>query len=137
MPRFAPLFRSRIAQRLVLQAIGGNAQRLTVGNQARPIRADEVHHGATEPHVPMEPQAAVHGVDHAIATFGELAGIGGAVGDTQTRSAARGIRVFSDGGEIRHGRHSNGEITSRDGCTSRGLSQRERRPEAGPAFSSG
>ena len=73
MPCVSPQARSRIFQRLELQPVGRNADGAAVRQQERSIGRDEVCEFAAFPLMTVQPQAAVHRVDHSIAAFGELA----------------------------------------------------------------
>lgn len=73
MPRRAPLSGPRILERLVLETPRRKARPRAVGEQLLPIRADEMRQQLSLPAMPVQPQSAVHGVDHPVAPTGELA----------------------------------------------------------------
>jgi len=64
---------SRILEGLELQSFGGNSDPASVGKQALPVCGNEVREPPSLPDVPMEPEAAIHGVDHSVATEPEFA----------------------------------------------------------------
>lgn len=72
MPGFAPLRRARILEGMMLQASRGNADTLPPNEQSLAVRRHKVRHRPSEPHVPMQPQAAVHRMHHAVAAAREL-----------------------------------------------------------------
>lgn len=72
MPCVAARRASRIFQWLELQALERNADRKAVLDEKGFVRGYEVSHRTTSPHVAMQPQPAVHGVDHPVAAFREL-----------------------------------------------------------------
>lgn len=72
MPRVATDAVARILERMELQALRRNTHALAPREEPRPVHGDEVRHRAPEPHVPMQPEAAVHGVDHPDAPIGKL-----------------------------------------------------------------
>lgn len=76
MPGVAPNTGAGVLQWLVLQPFRWNANGLPILEQAPPVRRDEMCHGPPEPDMAMEPQAALHGVDHPIASARELAVLG-------------------------------------------------------------
>jgi hypothetical protein len=73
MPCLPPDPRARVFEGLELEAIGGEADAAAVVEEAGPIGRDEMRHGVSLPHVAMQPETAVHRVDHPIATLLELA----------------------------------------------------------------
>jgi hypothetical protein len=73
VPRFATLARAWILERFVLQASKGKTHRASIFDQALAIGGDQVRHGATLPDMAMEPQAAIHRVDHPLSATRELA----------------------------------------------------------------
>src|SRR5687768_4317649 len=73
MPGVVPLAGARVLQGFPLQALLRQPDPAAVREQAFAIRGHQVRHGATKPDVAMEPEAAVHRVDHSIATPSELA----------------------------------------------------------------
>jgi hypothetical protein len=77
----------RVLERLELQLVERETYALTIGQKALPVDGYEVRHGTTLPHVAVEPEPTVHGVDHPLAAFLELSvgwplgvGHGGSVG---------------------------------------------------------
>ncbi len=72
MPCIATLAAARIAERVELQACLREADASAPAQQAVAIDRHEMGESPTEPEVAMQPEAAVHGVDHAVTTAGEL-----------------------------------------------------------------
>jgi hypothetical protein len=68
--------RSRVTQRFPLQSLVRQAGTPTVGEEVFAVRGYEMGHGPPEPDVPVQPQPAVHRVDHAVAAAGEFPGDG-------------------------------------------------------------
>jgi len=73
MPGIAADTRAGILEWLELQAVGSDAHDSTVFEQQRLIGRDEVRHPATLPQMPVQPEAAIHGVDHPVTAVTELA----------------------------------------------------------------
>ena len=73
MPRVATLPGARILERLELQASGGQSRFRPVGEQERTVGGYQVRHRPPFPEMPVQPEAAVHGVDHPLASRRELA----------------------------------------------------------------
>ena len=73
MPRVAPIPRPGVLQRFVLETRGRQSHGAAVGEQALAIGRDEMGHRAALPDMAMEPETAVHRVDHPLATVVELA----------------------------------------------------------------
>lgn len=73
MPGVATDAGTRVLERLELESFGGNADSASVGEEALSVGRDEVRQEPSLPHVAMEPEAAIHGVDHSVATGVELA----------------------------------------------------------------
>jgi hypothetical protein len=63
---------TRILERLELQARGWNADCSTILEQPFSIGGNQVGHRTTLPDMSMEPESAVHGVDHSLAPRAEL-----------------------------------------------------------------
>jgi len=61
-----------ILQRLELESVLRQADGASVGEQQLAIGRDEVRHSSILPQMAMEPQPAIHGVDHSIAELFEL-----------------------------------------------------------------
>ena len=76
MPGVASSTRAGILQRLVLQPFGWNTDGSPILEQELPVRRHEVRHRPAEPDMAMEPQPAIHGVDHPIAPTREFAVLG-------------------------------------------------------------
>jgi hypothetical protein len=57
---------------MVLQSLGWNAHALGPGEESRSIGGHEVRHWAPHPDVPVQPESAVHCVNHAVAAQGKL-----------------------------------------------------------------
>ena len=72
MPRIPPASRARILQRLELESMLGKAKMLAEGDEFFAICRDHVGHGPAKPHVTVEPDPAIKGVDHSIAPTPEL-----------------------------------------------------------------
>jgi hypothetical protein len=64
---------ARILERFELERFGGDAHTPAIGEEQCSVRGDEVRHGPPLPYVSMEPQTAIHGVDHPIAPGAKLA----------------------------------------------------------------
>ena len=73
MPGIAALACTRVLEGLELEPGRGNTNVAAVREQQLLIRRHEVGHRAAFPHVPVHPQAAIHGVDHPIPAEEELA----------------------------------------------------------------
>src|SRR6185503_20753513 len=84
MPRIAANTGARVLERLVLQALCGNADGLAVLQQERLVRGDEVRHAPALPHMAMKPEPAIHCVDHPVTSLVEL---------SELQRAARGTIV--------------------------------------------
>ena len=67
MPGISSSARARIFQRPVLQALFAQAQLPSVADQLFAVCRDKVGEGLALPHMVMQPQAAVHRVDHSLA----------------------------------------------------------------------
>ncbi len=72
MPRFFPLSRPRILERLELQAVWWEAETAADFQEALAVRGNEVHQSPTVPDVTMKPHTTIHGVGHTVATIREL-----------------------------------------------------------------
>lgn len=72
MPGIAALAAARILERVILQSLGGNADARTPREETGAVRGHEMGHPSPEPNVPMQPETAVHRVDHSVAASGEL-----------------------------------------------------------------
>ena len=77
MPRVPPEPCARVLERLELQALLGEADSPAILEQPRAVGGDEMCHATPLPHVAVEPEAAVHGVDHPVAALLEFAVRGG------------------------------------------------------------
>ena len=73
MPRLASGSRARILERFVLKPFGRKSGVSTVREQQIAVGGNEVRHLASLPDVSMEPEAAIHGVDHSLAPRSEFA----------------------------------------------------------------
>jgi len=73
MPGIATHPGTRILERLELKSFGRNSDAASVGEEALSVSRNEMRERPTLPHVPMEPEAAIHGVDHSVAARAELA----------------------------------------------------------------
>ena len=105
VPSVASLTRARIAQRFELQATRRNAQGHAVRQQPLAIGTHQMHHGSAEPDVPMQPDTAVHRVDHAVAALDELACSDRTVGLEQPSVSACIVRIFNNRRERSHRSH--------------------------------
>lgn len=66
MPCVAPFTRARILERLVLQPLWRQPHAASICQQAFAVRGNEVSHRPAIPHVPVQPEAARHGVNHPL-----------------------------------------------------------------------
>ena len=73
MPRFATDARAGILEGFELKPLVGNADASTVCKETLTVRRNEVREWPSLPHVTMQPQSAIHRVDHSFATRPELA----------------------------------------------------------------
>jgi len=73
MPGFSAQTRARILQRLVLESTWLETDTRAVLEQPLSVGRHEVRHGAALPHVSMQPQTAIHGVNHPVAARREFA----------------------------------------------------------------
>jgi hypothetical protein len=98
MPRVASHAATWILERFVLQAGTWKTHRASIGDQALAIGGDEVRHWVTLPEMAMEPQAAIHRVNHPLTSQRELT-IGTVVERAVTvdRSAAHSRTVAMSG----------------------------------------
>src|SRR3954470_4124027 len=62
-----------ILERLELKSLGRNSSAASVGEEALSVSRDEMRESPSLPHVAMEPEAAIHGVDHSVAARAEFA----------------------------------------------------------------
>jgi len=65
MPGITPDTRARILERFVLETFGREANFTTVCEQALTIGGYQMRHGLPPVHVPVQPQAAIHGERHS------------------------------------------------------------------------
>lgn len=72
MPRVTANRRPWIFKRLELETLLAQANPLTIGDQALAICGNQVRHLVPLPHMTVQPQPAVHRVDHSIATVVEF-----------------------------------------------------------------
>lgn len=68
MPRVAAHTGARVTQWLELQPSLGKPGLGTIRQQPRAIGGDEVRHRTSFPDVAMQPESAIHGVNHSLAT---------------------------------------------------------------------
>ena len=73
MPRIATHACARILEWLELQTRLRDARGRSPCHEARTVGGDEVRHGPAFPDVSVQPEAAIHGVDHSVAARVELA----------------------------------------------------------------
>lgn len=76
MPGFATFVATWVLERMVLQALGWDADARAPRQQSLTVRGDEVGHRAAHPDVAVQPEAAVHRVNHAVATLRKLHPLG-------------------------------------------------------------
>ena len=88
MPRISTNSRAWVLQRLVLQPILGQADGTPVGEKKLAVSRYEVREASTAPEMAMEPQTAVHGVDHSITQLFEFFKRGRDVGHAAARLVA-------------------------------------------------
>ena len=72
MPGITPDPGAGILQWLELQPAFRQTHCASIPDQPFSVRRDEVRHFAPLPHMTVQPQATVHGVDHPLATLHEL-----------------------------------------------------------------
>jgi hypothetical protein len=72
MPCLVALSGAGILERMVLEPLGRQSYAITPRKEPLAVGRDQVRHRPTEPHVSMQPETAVHGVDHSVATTGKL-----------------------------------------------------------------
>jgi hypothetical protein len=73
VPRVAPDAGPWILEWLELQVMAREPQRITQRQEPVAIGADHVHQWLSLPDVTMEPESAVHGMDHPVLAPNELA----------------------------------------------------------------
>lgn len=69
VPRISADPCTRVFQRFELQAVRRNSVRGPVVEKQLAICRHEVRHAPSLPHMAVQPQGAVHGVDHSVASF--------------------------------------------------------------------
>ncbi len=67
MPRITAYSRARILQWLELESRGWNADRRAVPQKAFAVGRYQMGHRLSLPDVPMQPETAIHGVNHSFA----------------------------------------------------------------------
>jgi hypothetical protein len=67
MPSVAPHAGAWILEWLELEPRHWDTDRRTVAYETLAVGGDQVRHWPPLPHVPMQPKAAVHSVDHSLA----------------------------------------------------------------------
>ena len=72
MPGISPEPSPRILQWLELQTIRGYAYAFAIGKEKLPVCRYEVRHRPAFPHVSMQPEAAIHRVNHSLSAGAEL-----------------------------------------------------------------
>ena len=72
MPGVAPDSGAGILQGLELESVVGQTDGAAIGEQQLAIGRHQVRHPSSLPQVAMQPEAAIHGVDHPIAKLFEL-----------------------------------------------------------------
>ena len=73
MPRVSTDTGARVLQRLELEPLGGHSDAAPVGKKTFTVRRYQMGERPSLPHMSMEPEAAIHGVDHSFASRVELA----------------------------------------------------------------
>ena len=73
MPGVASDPRSRILEGFELESLGGNSDAASIREEALSVSRHEVREPPSFPEVSMEPEPAIHGVDHSVATEPEFA----------------------------------------------------------------
>jgi len=73
MPGVASDAGSRVLEGFELESLRGNSDATPVGEQPFSVRRNEVRERPPLPHMAMQPEAAIHRVDHTFATRPELA----------------------------------------------------------------
>lgn len=74
-----------------------NAQGVSVFKQPSAIGTHKVNHGLTQPDVPVQPESAIHGVNHPGLPHPEFPGAEGKRDSTKPLGPAVWIRVSGDG----------------------------------------
>ena len=69
MPGVAAFPGAGILERLELQPRSGQSDGAPVGEQQLTVHGDQVRHRAPLPDMPVQPEPAVHGVDHPVASL--------------------------------------------------------------------
>jgi hypothetical protein len=72
MPRIATFASTRVFEGLVLQSLVGHSDVLTEYQELCLVGRYEVRHRPAFPHMPVQPEPSVHGVDHPITPPFEL-----------------------------------------------------------------
>lgn len=67
MPSFAPLSGARVFERMILKTLRWNPHAPSPSKQTFAIRRDQVRHLTSQPDVAVQPETAVHRVNHPIA----------------------------------------------------------------------
>lgn len=75
MPGLAAFAGAWILERLFLESLVRQPGPAPPREQAFAVRGDKVRHASAEPDVAVEPEAAVHRVDHPVATSREFPGL--------------------------------------------------------------
>jgi hypothetical protein len=73
VPYRTSLAASRILERLVLQSVLRKSHLSTIGEKALAVGRDEMRHQAPSPHMAMQPEPALHSMNHPLPPFLELA----------------------------------------------------------------
>lgn len=72
MPRVASQSGARIFEGFELETRSRDADRTTIGEQPFAVRGNKVRHWTSLPHVSMEPEPPVHGVNHSFTPRAEF-----------------------------------------------------------------
>lgn len=102
MPGFTTLVGAGVLEWLVLQPRERNTERFAVGDEASAVGTDQMYQWLAEPYVAVQPEAAVHGVDHAVAALRELATPMYKIQLPQALESPAGVRVLRNGGQCVH-----------------------------------
>ena len=73
MPRVSAFTRSRILQRFELKTFSGDTNPSAIREKLHLVRRDEMRHRSTLPDVTVQPEAAIHCVQHSVPSALEFA----------------------------------------------------------------
>jgi len=115
MPRFASDTGPRILEGLELEAMNRESQGVPELLKSASVRADEMHHRLPLPDMAVQPQPAIHRVDHPIATEQKLPASRRKNNLPQALGAPAGVMIV----EHRGGDHAIDEVGRRGLITRR------------------